>query len=95
MIVRKGMISKSLFGLEAVYREKKRIADDYFEGRCYVCEREVWKGICISPFGLWILKERTTRISRTPSNINRYVLPEVEAYPERFYLLCRDMSCKD
>ena len=88
MIVRKGMISKSLFGLEAVYKEKKRIADEYFEGRCYICEKKFGKGFAYHHLD-YDPERKNHKDFKNTVDYNRYVLPEVEAYPERFYLLCR------
>lgn len=77
----------------SVLQEKKRVAEELFEDRCFICRKPYGKGFA---FHHEIYDESRKTHSDFPNTIayNRYVLPEIIASPERFWLLCKICHAK-
>jgi len=71
----------------SMYYEKRQVAEEFFNGECFVCKRNFGKGFS---FHHRDYKEgrKTYKDFKSTIKYNQYVLPEVRAEPDRFYLLC-------
>lgn len=88
MLVKKVILNLNLQFAVDVLTEKRRVAIELFEGRCYICRKNYGKGFAYhhkeyDPF------RKTHSDFRSTVDYNRYVLPEIVTYPQRFRLLCK------
>jgi len=73
---------------ESVLAEKKRVAKELFEGRCYICRKPFGKGFAFHHED-YVEGRKTHKDFPNTIDYNRYILPEVIVYPERFWCLCK------
>jgi len=78
---------------EAVIQEKKRLANSLFKGQCYVCRKPFGKGFAFHHIE-YDPARRTHKDFPNTIEYNRYLIPEVIMYPERFYCLCKGCHAK-
>ena len=88
MIVKKVILNLNLRGALDVVNEKLRVARELFEGRCYVCRKPFGNGFAFH-HNEYDPNRKTHKDFKNTIDYNRYVLPEVIAHAERFYLLCK------
>jgi len=72
----------------SVVTEKRRVAIELFAGRCYICLRPFQPGFAFH-HREYDPERKTHKDFKNTIEYNRYVIPEVVAYPERFRLLCK------
>ncbi len=71
-----------------IYKEKKKVADDLFDGRCDGCKRSYGRGFAYH-HKVYVLGEKTYRDFKDTVSYNRYLLPIVRQRPRDFSLLCK------
>jgi len=88
LIVRKVILNLNLNTPFDVLNEKRRIAHDLFEGRCYICWRNYGNGFAFH-HKEYDPTRKTHKNFKNTIDYNRYILPEVITFSDRFYLLCK------
>jgi len=72
-----------------VYAEKKRIAEKHYGMRCGVCEKRVFKGTAFHHLDYRDDRKTYRDFNGDTVAYLEYVLPEVDAEPNRFLYLCK------
>ena len=72
-----------------VYTEKKRIAEKHYGMRCGVCEKRVFKGTAFHHLDYRDDRKTYRDFDGDTVSYLEYVLPEVDAEPDRFLYLCK------
>lgn len=88
MLVKKSILNSYLPTAQAVIDEKRDIAVQLFHGRCGGCHKPYGKGFAYHHLD-YDPDRKSSKDFKSTIDYNRYVLGEVRAYPQRFYLLCR------
>jgi hypothetical protein len=88
LIIKKAILNQWLPTNDSVLREKKRVALEFFDGKCFVCPKKYGKGFAYHHVE-YDPTRKTHSDFKTTIEYNRYVLPEIIAEPDRFYLLCK------
>ena len=78
----------TIFGKEAIYLEKERIAREVFEGRCFICQLKYGKGFAFHHLE-YDPERKTHNDFKNSHEYNAYIFPELLEFPYRFYLLCK------
>ncbi len=88
MIVNKSILNLFLPSNQAVREAKARIAHELFLGICNDCKRKYRPNFSFHHLD-YDPNRKTYKDFSGTLTYNRYVIPEVVAYPESFELLCR------
>ena len=73
---------------KVLFEEKKTVAAEYYDGKCFVCERKFGKGFTFHH--LWYnIGEPTYRDFAYNEDYQIFVLKAVAKMPDQFILLCK------
>ena len=73
--------------------EKQSVAYRLFGGKCFVCQLKYGKGFAFH-HKRYFDSRKTHKDFKNSADYNRYVIPEILAYPHRFRLLCKVCHAK-
>ena len=87
MIITKTIQNIKLPTAESVYVKKREIAENLFGGKCWGCHKFYENNFAFHHKEYDPLRKTHKDFPNTV-NYNRYIIPEVIAYPERFRCVC-------
>jgi glycosyltransferase involved in cell wall biosynthesis len=88
LIINKTILNIKLPTSESVYAKKREIAEKLYRGWCWGCHKFYENNFAFHHIEYDPLRKTHKDFPNTV-NYNRYIIPEVIAYPERFRLACK------
>lgn len=78
----------ALFQKDKVVAEKRRLAIEVFDGKCYICQKPYGSGFAFHHKKYDPNRKKHSDFKNT-IEYNAYVIPEIISDPDRFRLLCK------